>query len=202
MPISRRLAFLIGNQTFRPDSGLLPLKGPANDLKVFGRLLSDTERGRFHVSEFLDKPNHEVLPEIEQALSKAAPDDLILIYYSGHGKLDRNGRLCLATVNTRQSALIATSIPARHLSELVEHSDCDQVVLLLDCCYSGAVGIRGDVESELRIAENARGFYIITASSQMQAAREEEPAAGGVVMGRFTAALVAGIENGIADRER
>ena len=198
----KRVAFLIGNQTFRPDSGLLPLQGPANDLKAFARLLSDPERGRFEVNEFLDKPNHEVLPEIEQALSAAAPSELFLIYYSGHGKLDRNGRLCLATANTRQGALLATSIPARHLGDLVEHSDCDQVVLLLDCCYSGAVGLRGDVESELRVVENARGFYIMTASSDMQAAREEQPAAGGAVMGRFTAALVSGIESGAADRER
>jgi hypothetical protein len=197
----RRVAFLIGNQTFRADSGLLPLEGPANDLKAFGRLLSDPEHGGFEVTEFLDKPGHEVLPEIEQALSAAAPSDLFLIYYSGHGKLDRNGRLCLAMANTRQNALFATSIPTRHLGDIVEHSDCDQVVLLLDCCYSGAVGVRGDVVSELRVVENARGFYIMTASSEMQAAREEEPATGGAVMGRFTAALVNGIESGAADQE-
>jgi uncharacterized caspase-like protein len=110
---------------------------------------------RFEVNKFLDKPHYEVLPELEQALSRAAPDDLFLIYYSGHGKLDRNGRLCLATANTREGALLATSLPARHLSDLVEHSDCDQVVLLVDCCYSGAVGTRGDIESELHVAERA-----------------------------------------------
>jgi tetratricopeptide (TPR) repeat protein len=200
--VPKRLAFLIGNQTFGPDSGLLPLQGPANDLKAVARLLSDPERGGFEVNEFLDKPHYEVLLGIEQALNVAAPSDLFLIYYSGHGKLDRNGRLCLAMANTHQGALLATSIPARHLGDLVEQSDCDQVVLLLDCCYSGAVGVRGDVESELRVVENAHGFYIMTASSDMQAAREEEPSAGGAVMGRFTAALVSGIESGAADRER
>ena len=54
--MARRAAFLIGNQTFRPDSGLLPLQGPANDLEAVARLLSNPERGRFEVSEFLDKP--------------------------------------------------------------------------------------------------------------------------------------------------
>jgi uncharacterized caspase-like protein len=83
-------------------------------------------------------------------LGSAAPADLFLIYYSGHGKLDRKGRLCLATADTSQGALLATSIPPRNLRDLVEESDCDQVVLLLDCCYSGAVdGLRGDVSSEL-----------------------------------------------------
>ncbi|HJS85262.1 MAG TPA: hypothetical protein VJ779_07355, partial [Acetobacteraceae bacterium] len=126
------------------------------------------------------------------------------IYYSGHGKLDRAGRLCLATADTRQGALLATSISARHLRDLVEESDCDQVVLLLDCCYSGAVegALKGDVDSELHIVENARGFYIMTASSNLQAARETEVVSGGAVMGRFTAALVNGIESGAADAGR
>src|SRR4051794_23551744 len=107
--MAERVAFLIGNQTFRPDSGLLPLKGPANDVASLARLLRDPECGNFEVHEFFDKPSYEVLPDIAEALDVAAPGDLFLIYYSGHGKLARNGRLCLATAETRQGALLATS---------------------------------------------------------------------------------------------
>jgi hypothetical protein len=201
--MAERIAFLIGNQTFRPDSRLLPLQGPANDVAALARLLGDPERGKFEINQFLDKPHHEVLPDIEHALGSAAPSDLLLIYYSGHGQLDRGGRLCLATADTRQGALLATSIPARHLRDLVEESDCDQVVLFLDCCFSGAVeGLKGDVGSELQVVDDARGFYILTASTGMQAAREEtEPVPGGAVMSRFTAALVNGLESGAADLE-
>ena len=73
--------------------------------------------------------------------------------------------------------------------------------MLLDCCYSGAVqqGLRGDVGSELQIVEDARGFYIMTASTGLQSAREVEKMPGGAVMGRFTAAMVSGIESGAAD---
>jgi hypothetical protein len=66
--MAARIAFLIGNQTFRPDSGLMPLQGPANDVAALSRLLRDPERGNFEVYEFLDKPHHEVLPELEQTL--------------------------------------------------------------------------------------------------------------------------------------
>jgi Caspase domain len=199
--VAERLAFLIGNQTFRSDSGLLPLQGPANDVAALGRLLRDPGRGRFTVREYLNKTHDGILPELDQALGAAERGDLFLIYYSGHGKLDRQGRLCLATADTRQNALITTSIPARHLRDLVEESDCDQVVLLLDCCYSGAVedGLRGDVTSALHTVEDARGFYIMTASTGLQAAREMAVAPGGAVMGRFTAAIVSGIESGAAD---
>ena len=201
--LAARIAFLVGNQNFRPDSGLAPLRGPHNDVGALSRILGDLERGKFEVHELVDKPRHEILPEIEQALTRAAPGDLVLIYYSGHGKLDRNGRVCLATADTREGALQATSIPARHLTDLVNQSDCDQVVLMLDCCYSGAVDdLRGDVASEMHVLEDARGFYILTASTETQTAKEAEPRADGTVMGRFTAALVDAIESGAADAGR
>lgn len=88
---------------------------------ALARLLRDPEHGKFdEVHEFLDKAHHEILPDLDQALGKAVLGDLFLIYYSGHGKLARNGHLCLATANTRQDALRATSIPALYLRDLVE----------------------------------------------------------------------------------
>ena len=201
--MTRRCALLIGNQTFSPESGLSQLQGPTNDVVALARLLRDPERGGFEVHEFLDKSCREVLPHIDQALSDAAAGDFFLIYYSGHGKLDRNGRLCLATSDTSQRALVATSIPTRLLRELVEQSDCGQILLLLDCCYSGAVDDSrgGNVSDELHIVEDVRGFYIMTASTEIQVARETARGSDGLVMGRFTAALVECIESGAADLE-
>ena len=89
----RRVAFLIGNQDFKPESGLSPLHGPSNDIAALARLLRDPKRGNFEVHEFLDQPGYQVLPEIERALRAASLHDLVLIFYSGHGKLGRNGRL-------------------------------------------------------------------------------------------------------------
>jgi uncharacterized caspase-like protein len=45
---------------------------------------------------------------LETTLREARPDDLILVYFSGHGKQDFGGQLCLTTVNTRLSAHVAT----------------------------------------------------------------------------------------------
>jgi hypothetical protein len=201
--MAARIAFLIGNQTFRPDSDLPLLQGPANDIAALAPLLRDPERGNFEVHEFLDQPRQEIMHDVAEALDRSASGDLVLIYYSGHGMLDRGGRLCLATADTRRGAALmtASSIPASQLSDLVDASDCDQVVLLLDCCFSGAVrGLRGDVGSALQVVEEAHGFSIITATTSMQATREEAPSPGGMVMGKFTAALVKGIENGAADQ--
>jgi hypothetical protein len=45
--MARRVAFLIGNQTFLPESRLSPLQGPANDIAALAHLLRDPERGKF-----------------------------------------------------------------------------------------------------------------------------------------------------------
>jgi HEAT repeat protein len=203
--MAERVAFLIGNQTFRRDSGLLPLQGPANDIAALTRLLRDPARGNFEVHEFLDKTQQEVLLELELALHRAAKGDLFLIYYSGHGKLAPNGELCLATVDTRQNALHSTSISTHQLRGWVNDSNCEQVVLLLDCCYSGAVGagLRGDVGSALRVAADASGFFMMTACTGIQSTRETAARSpDSVVMGLFTDALVNGIESGAADQQR
>ena len=60
--VAARVAFLIGNQAFLPDSGSPSLQGPANDVAALAAPLRDPERGKFEVHEFLDKAHHEVLP--------------------------------------------------------------------------------------------------------------------------------------------
>jgi len=200
----RRVAFLIGNQSFRPDSELPPLHGPLNDIAALAEILGDPARGAFDIRSFPDATSGEIKAAIEEELAGAGRGDLVLIHYAGHGKLDRAGNLCLATADTRAKALHATSIPARHVRDLVANSDCDSVVLLLDCCFSGAAtqDLRGDVASQLRSLQEASGFYILSASSEIQTAGEVETARDGQVMGRFTAAIVEGLADGRADQDR
>src|SRR4029453_235443 len=200
----RRVSFLIGNRTFRPDANLPPLNGPLNDIAALSKILGDPTRGAFEVHEFPDASSGAIKSAIEEQLTTAERGDLVLVHYAGHGKLDRVGNLCLATADTRANSLLSTSIPARHLRDLAANSDCDAVVLLLDCCYSGAAAgdTRGDVESQLRSLQDASGFHILRASSEIQTAGESEEERDGVVMGRFTAAIVDGLETGSADRDR
>jgi len=184
---------------FRIDSGLSSLKGPLNDIEGLSSILGDRLLGGFDVRALVNATSFEIKSTIDECLGSAGKGDLVLIYYSGHGKLDRFGSLCLATSDTRAGALQATSIPCRHLKEFVSSSDCSAVVLVLDCCYSGAATAetRGDIESQLISLESASGFYILTASSDIQTATEAE--VDGVVLGRFTEALIEGIKSGNAD---
>jgi hypothetical protein len=175
-----------------------------NDIDALSDILGDPELGGFEIRPFRDAASGEIKAAIEEELNHAGRGDLVLIVYAGHGKLDRSGKLFLATADTRTTALLASSIPTQQIRDMVANSDCDAVVLLLDCCYSGvATELRGGVESELRSLQKASGFYILSASSQIETASETETSTNGsAVMGRFTSALVEGIRTGAADHDK
>ena len=92
----RRIALLVGNEKFGPDSGLPDLEGPCNDVKALESVLHDPERGDFEVRTFTDKRRDVVMSELEKVLGAATQDDLLVLFFAGHGKLDRRGHLCLA----------------------------------------------------------------------------------------------------------
>jgi WD40 repeat protein len=195
----RRVAYLVANQDFRRDSGLANLRGPLNDIASLANVLGDPSLGQFEVKTFVNSTSFAIKAAIDEELEMSGKGDLILVHYSGHGKLDRLGNLCLATSDTRAAALQATSIPSRQLRDLAANSDCEAMVLILDCCYSGAATseARGDIESQLISLENASGFYILSASSEIQTTNES--AEGGITVGEFTSSFLDGIRTGQAD---
>jgi hypothetical protein len=123
---------------------------------------------------------------------------LVLIYYSGHGKLNPANRLHLATVDTVLDELEASSIPTDIIRDYVDISPSNKVVLILDCCFSGAAGAafaRGSVDDQLQLSSRGRGTYIMTASTGIQVSQEKESDQYGV----FTKHIIEGIEKGEAD---
>lgn len=200
----RRIALLIGNGAFPREPELAALAGPANDVRHLAEVLGSPALGAFdEVKTFVDAEHHAIAPEVEETLAEAAADATVLIYYSGHGKLNSRGQLCLATVNTRLSQLHSTSLPLPTLKTLIDESRCRQVLLILDCCFSGAAGkafLRGTVDDQLLLsAQESSGLHILSSSTGLEVSRERENEAGGEVMGNFTRCLVEGIRTGDAD---
>ncbi len=198
----QRLAVLIGNGTFPDEPGLPGLRCPAQDARGLAALLGARDRGGFEEPRVLvDRPHHEVARAIQEVLHEASGEDLVLLYFSGHGKLNRRGKLHLAAANTSLRALESTSVPLSAVREFVDVSSCRRVVLLLDCCYSGAAGdafvTKGDVQGELQIASGGRGTYIMTASTGTEVAHER----AGDEHSVFTKHVLDGIASGRADAD-
>ncbi|CAK8711604.1 hypothetical protein GCAAIG_00900 [Candidatus Electronema halotolerans] len=197
----KRYAILIAASKFPEEPGLNELRCPENDVDALHELLVSPDFGLFaEVVVFKNRPSYEILPKLNSILSAAAQDDLVLVYYSGHGKLNRLGHLCLAASNTVFSSLEATSIPAAVIKTYFDLSDTRKRILILDCCYSGAAGaefVKGGVDDQLQLMSGGQGTFIMTASTAFQTAVEKEGDSNGL----FTKHLLEGIRSGEADRD-
>lgn len=187
-----RVALLIGCSDYA-DRAFQQLPAPVQDIDAFRRVLADPMIGDFNVSTLLDKPSRRVSEQIEDFFTDRKPDDLLLLYFSCHGVLDSRGRLYFVTANTTRERLDSTGISARWVTERMDDSRSQRIVLLLDCCYSGAFtrGLRRGSAGTEEILEQlgGRGRVVITASDTMEYAYNSE----------FTDAVVRGLATGAAD---
>jgi uncharacterized caspase-like protein len=79
-----------------------------------------------------------VIEAIDEFFDQKKPDDLLILYFSGHGVRDEFGSLFLAVRNTIRFRLQSTAIRADHIREAMDQSRSKRQVLMLDCCNSGA----------------------------------------------------------------
>ena len=76
------------------------------------------------------------------------PRDTLLFYYSGHGVLDAYGDHYLAPSELNPFEPDAKGFLFDELTKMIDKSDSQRIVTILDCCYSGAakIGKGGDEE--------------------------------------------------------
>jgi hypothetical protein len=196
-----KYAVLCGNSQFpdEADKNKLPdLACPEKDVDGLAKALS-SEQGEFDVLSLKNKPSYQVLHELQRTVNKTQQDDLLLLYYSGHGKPNKSGILYLTSFDTVVTELEATAIPIIRIYEILSTGKCKKIVIILDCCYSGAAGQghKGDLDAQLQQLNNSRGTYLVTASTGMQVAHES--AVEGLSL--FTKHLIAGLETGDADKD-
>jgi hypothetical protein len=202
MPGSR-YAVLIGSSIFPQEPKLQPLNAPEKDVDGLAAVLSSPERGCFSdISILKNRPQSEIIRSIQRTFNRACRDDLVVLYYSGHGKLNRSGRLYLTALDTALNELESSAIAVSSIRDFVDVSESRKVVIILDCCFSGAVGgvfSKGSIDDQLQsAAREGRGTYIMTASTGIQTALEKETDQHSI----FTKHLIAGIKSGEADKNR
>ncbi|MFG1610200.1 caspase family protein [Actinoplanes sp. NPDC049265] len=138
----RYRALLIGNSTYPEDPhNLQTLEGPVNDITLLCAALLDRERGLFAAGSVTVRPertSYEIVSSMEQFFGSATKDDVLLFYFSGHGRLDVQNILYLCSRDTRTDRLLSTAVNSRRLNEFLEASPASRTVIILDCCFSGA----------------------------------------------------------------
>ena len=156
----RYRALLIGNSRFALDATLQSLEGPVNDVGALRSALTDSEVGLFAPADVRVLPERgaqEILVEIQRFLDSATRDDVLLLYYSGHGVLDNRNQLFLCAADTRTDVLRATSVGSTAINSMIADSAARTTVIVLDCCHSGAFK-GGDLPAALA----GTGWFVLT----------------------------------------
>lgn len=191
-------ALLIGNSTYPNDPGNLPdLEGPRNDLSLLRDALSDERYGLFpsdNVRLVAERTMPEVLREIEELLRSTTSRDCVLVYYSGHGRLDQSNDFYLCTRDTHADFLRSTAVNAGTVSKMIDESAAGTTIILLDCCHSGAFKTGEDVAQRLA----GGGRFVITSCRTGELANDAD-AQNHASM--FTHWLVEGLRGGAPDED-
>ncbi|MEG4419923.1 type IV pilin-like G/H family protein [Microcoleus sp. LAD1_D5] len=197
-----KVALLIGVSEYEP--GLNRLPGAVKDVEAMQRVLQHPEMGGFDQVKPLINPDPLLMQgEIESLFSERSKEDLVLLFFSGHGVKDNRGKLYFATRITRKSPkgelMKSTAVPANFIHEIMSHSRSKRQVVLLDCCFSGAfaegMSAKDDGVVDVKEQLGGEGRAVLTSSTSTQYAFEQQ----GADLSVYTRYIIEGIETGAAD---
>jgi hypothetical protein len=205
--MSQKLALIIGSSEYE-DPTLARLVAPRADVTALESVLKHPEIGGFNdVTGLIDQPESVVRRAIARFFAGKKRDDLLLLYFSGHGVLDDQGHLHLAVKDTERQFLSVTAIPASLITREMDLSAPQRQVLILDCCHSGAFarGAKGAVGASVGTAAafegNGYGRVVLTATDSTQYAWEGDRILGQADNSLFTHHLIEGLQTGQADAD-
>jgi TonB family protein len=196
-------ALIIANSEYQ-DSVLRQLVAPTQDAEALAAVLRNPSIGGFDVQTLVNETSYRVSEAIEAFLADRDRDDLLLLYFSGHGIKDADGQLYFATSNTQHKLLRSTAVWANFVNDVMRQSRSRRQVLLLDCCHSGAfakgmMAKSGSASVGAGEVFEGHGRVVLTASDAIQYSFEGNNVEGEGVRSVFTRTLVEGLESGRAD---
>jgi WD40 repeat protein len=156
-----------------------------------------TDNLHYRLERRIENPtSNDLLTDLDEWF--ASPDrketDWVVVYYSGHGKLEAGGELYLLTSNYKNDRTPSTAFRAGQLwSMLVSQNASGQarrterVLVILDTCFSGAAAVSFASEVKARFSQGTSGpmFYVIAAALPLEEA----------IGGRLVDAFISAMEN-------
>ncbi len=130
----RYRALVIGNDDY---THIRDLKTAAKDARAVGQLL---ERAyRFQVTYLINARRKEIIDELSRLRRKLTRKDNLLIYFAGHGWLDRDaGRGYWLPVDAERDSS-ANWISTGTISDFLKAMAAKHVIVVADSCYSGTL---------------------------------------------------------------
>jgi len=182
-----RRALIVGIDDYQSS----PLSGCVNDAIKMSDILSRNEDGspNFECKKLLTPSstiNRSFLRQhIEELFTNEA--DVALFFFSGHGTINNLGGYLVTQDAKRYDEGVAMSDVLTHANR----AKIREVVIILDCCHSGALGQLPAINNELAVLRE--GVSVLSGSRASQVSMESDDS------GVFTSLVCAALEGGAAD---
>ena len=132
-----RFGLLVASSEFKNES-LQRLSAPPADVEALADVLRRSDVGGFDIKTLVNQPRHVVELAMQSFFLERKRDDLVLLYFSGHGLKDDSNNLYLVMTDTERRYLEATAVSSRFVREMMQNCSARRQIVLLDCCFSGA----------------------------------------------------------------
>jgi hypothetical protein len=134
---SRHHAFIVGIDAYEKVS---VLKTAVNDARRLAQVLAEKQHFDVH-PPLLDGRGDTLRALLRDTMAPlVAPDDRVLFYFAGHGIAadGDNGPAGYLVPADADPTDLTTLIPMAELQEALQALPCRHLLLILDCCFSGA----------------------------------------------------------------
>ncbi len=148
-------ALVIGNSKYQFLPELMTAK---NDAEKVSKMLA--ENYGFKVTTLLDASRYDILSMLNKMREDLTEDQNLLIYYAGHGDLDRvNQRGNWLPVDAEPDST-ANWISNIQITDVLNAMTAKQILLVVDSCYSGTLTRAGMARLDSGMSPATRGKWI------------------------------------------
>ncbi|MFE4260735.1 caspase family protein [Streptomyces sp. NPDC056883] len=149
-----RVALVMGTSNF--GEGFEPLQRVPDELRMVKAVLAESAGCTIHRDSGLDPTVQQLRSSLERALhgDDGVPPDLLIFYYSGHGREFGDGDFLLAARDSEKEE-VSTQLRADELFALLTADGRPlprEVVMLVDTCHAGLAVTRFGQELALKRA--------------------------------------------------
>ena len=164
---------LVGSGAYVAGSRLGAVPAVARTVADVGRcLIERAGLDAAHLTTVVDPKDPQ---EFGTALVRAADqaEDVLVVYYVGHGLISPRGELHLATrstVDLTQGIASHQALPYSTVNDVLSTCRAPLVLIVLDCCFSGRAQSAGRSGLDEVFAAAQQGSYVLAAAGRDEAA--------------------------------
>jgi hypothetical protein len=187
-----KFALLIGVSHYA--SGISPLPEAERDVQAMQELLEQKDFDE--VQALVDPQGKDLIASIEELLANRRDDDVVLLYFSGHGFRDSNNDEFYLPTRTIGKSSINQMISASFIKEAFNSSRATNQIVVLDCCHSGAASQEFSSPKDLASQLISKNRAILASLTPLATFSDRQ-----ANLSVFTRYFVEGLQTGLADAD-